>query len=386
MTGKRRSHGEGSVIKRGNTWSAVLPMGRDDTGKRVRKWQSGFATKRDATLALAQLRAKVERGEYVVETLDSLASYLHDWLATIRRTVKQTTWSAYEGEMRRHVIPRIGHIPLAKVTGRDLDRMYVALLDGGRLDGTGGLSPKSVRSIATTLGKALNDAERTRLIARSPRRDSTPPKPQKGNRATELSWGRDEMRTFLRSWEGTPLYAFYWLAATTGMRRGELLGLRWSDIDFTTGKVAMVRAVVVAGNSVITDTPKSARGRSIHLDPTSIDVMRRHRAANAANALRAGQPLPTDVFVHADGTPFLPHWVSKRQRDRRRKLGLPDNFRLHDSRHLSATLSMQAGTPLKVVSERLGHSSIVVTADIYSHVSPDMQTEAAEKLAALLTM
>ncbi|MCW2920755.1 MAG: Integrase [Thermoleophilia bacterium] len=384
MTGKRRGHGEGSVFRRGDKWCGVLQVGVDADGKRIREWLSGFDTKREATAALAALRAQVARGEFVRETELSVEAFLHQWLQTMKRTVKATTWSTYEGDMVRHVIPRIGSVPLSKVTGTMLDRLFEDLLISGRRDGKGGLSPKTVRGVATTLGKALDDAARTRLIARSPRIECTPPRPHRRSRAAELSWGRDELAVFLASWEGTQLYAYYRLAATTGMRRGEILGLRWDDIDEDAGAVALVREVVVAGKSILTTSPKSGRGRRIKLDTATLEALQRHRAMNQANADRIGMPLPDDVFVHPDGTCFKPHWVSKRFRDRRRELGLPDSFRLHDSRHLSATLAMQAGTPLKVVSERLGHSSIMVTADVYSHVTEDMQGDAAERLAALL--
>lgn len=388
-----RGNGEGCVYKRkgkrGTRYSAILTVGVDEDGRRIRKWQSGYATKAEAQDALHDMRAKLKRGDYAAarrQQPDTVETYLLGWLEDVRPpALKPTTWATYNGDIRRHVLPYIGDKPLTKLTGHDLDQLYKRLETSGRRDGQGGLAPKTIRGVAVTIGKALGDAQRKGIISHNPIKDSTHRHQKKGSsRASELAWGRDQLKTFLASWEGTPLYAFYRLAATTGMRRGELLGLRWSDIDLDTGKVAMVRSVVVAGKDVVTQSPKSGRGRQIHLDPGTIDVLRRHHTANAANALRIGQPLPADVFVHAGGRRFHPHWVSRRFKERRRELGLPDNFRLHDTRHLSATLSMQAGTPIKVVSERLGHASIVTTLDIYAHCTPDMQSEAAEKLASLL--
>lgn len=368
----------GSVIKRGGSWSVVVDMGRDGDGKRIRKWHSGYDTKRDAERARVEILSRVDRGAYVAPTRTSLGEFLiGEWLPAKRPTVKPTTMASYEMHVTKHIAPRIGGVPLVALNASHINALYAELLIDGRRNGQGGLSSSTVRRIHATLHKALGDAVRWGRIVRNPTDLADPPK----EATPEMSvWSPEQLRTFLDSVRSDRLYAAWLLAATTGMRRGELLGLRWIDVDLEACIVSINQIRTVARYEVLTLTPKTDKGkRTIALDPTTVHALRSYRVAQLEEKLLLGPGYGNAgdlVFTNADGSAIHPERFSSWFRQLRRKSGLP-TIRLHDIRHSYVTALLGNGVALKVVSQRIGHSSPIVTMTIYQHVMPADDVAAA---------
>jgi integrase len=245
-------------------------------------------------------------------------------------------------------------------------------------------SPKTVRHVHTLLHKALNDAVRWGHLARNPASLAEAPRP----RTPEMHvWTAEQLRTFLHEVERERLYAAWLLLITTGMRRGEVLGLTWENVDLRAGRLSVVHSLTVVDyHRVAMLEPKTAKGRrSVALDPATIDALRAHRKQQLEERMVAG-PTTQDsglVFTRPSGAPIHPEYVSRRFTQLSRRAGLP-RIRLHDLRHSYATAALTTGISAKVVSERLGHSSVSITLDIYSHVLPSIDEEAANTVASFI--
>ena len=376
----------GTVIKRGTSWSVVIDLGRDGTGRRVRKWHSGYRTKKEAERARTELLSQLDRGSYVPPTKLTLGTFLtQEWLPAKRATVKETTLASYEVHVEKHVVPRLGGVPLLGLAAAHLNAFYADLLLDGRRDGCGGLSPTTVRRIHATLHKALVDGVRWGRLPRNPADQADPPRAA----TTEMSvWSPVQLRTFIDSVRADRLFAAWLLAATTGMRRGELLGLRWRDVDLDAETASVRQIRTIARYEVLTLTPKTDKGsRTIALDPQTVAVLRSYRVAQMEERLLVG-PAYRDsgdlVFTREDGSPIHPERFSASFRQHCARSGLPV-IRLHDVRHSYVTALLSEGVPLKVVSQRVGHASPMVTMTIYQHVLPgDDRVAAAIGARAIL--
>ena len=278
--------------------------------------------------------------------------------------------------MRCAIAPTLGGLPLQALTPTHLNKLYSHLRAAGR-------APKTIRNIHGVLSKALADAERWGLVGRNPARLADVPAV---TRPKLQVWSPDQTRAFLTTVTGDRLFAAWLLAATTGMRRGELLGLRWIDVDLDSGGVRVAQARVRAGNRVVAGEPKTARGRrTIALDPATIAALRQHRKRQAEEQLLAG-PSYVDsglVFTMPDGSPIHPNRFSLWFRTCARAANLP-TIRLHDMRHSYATAGLAAGVPPKVMSERLGHATVAFTLDTYTSALPALDKSAAEVVAGLI--
>jgi len=200
------------------------------------------------------------------------------------------------------------------------------------------------------------------------------------------TWTRDELRSFLATVRDDRLYAAWVLLATTGMRRGELLGVRWSDIDFDGGSVAVRQTLSSVGGKITFSTPKTAKSRrNVPLDPTTVEALRQHRDAQGKERVTWAE-IYTDldlVFCREDGSVLRPDTITRRFHELSKRAGVP-LIRLHDVRHSYASLGLAAGTHPKVMAERLGHATVGITLDTYSHVAPALARHAADDLAALI--
>jgi len=372
-------------MKRGSTWTYVLYLGRDASGKKQQKWVGGHRTKKEAEDALVEALERMRTGMWVDPGVTTLGEYLTAWLAAMETNVLDTTFRAYEQSMRNWVVPRLGSVRLAEVTPMHLRSLQTELLRDGRVDGKGGLAPRSVASCRRVLSQALKDAVRWGLLIRNPMDAVDPPRVVD---AEMVTWSDTQARAFLDAVAGDRLYAMWVLFLTTGVRRGELAGLRWDDVELDRATMAIVRNRVSAGRgkAVSTHQPKTRRGRrNVALDVTSVDVLRSHRTAQLEEHLRLG-PAWVDsgyVFCGADGAPLHPDTITATFQAIIRDLDVP-RIRLHDLRHTSATLALKAGIHPKVVSERLGHATVSITLDLYSHVLDGMQAEAAEQISAVV--
>jgi integrase len=375
---------KGHFKKRGSSWYYWAELGVGPDGRRQQKSAGGFKTRREAEEAFARLRDSVRTGGYVSTSKLTLGAFLVDeWLPAIRASVRPTTLQHYSSYVTVHVVPKIGRLQLSRVGPAQLNAFYAGLLADGRADGGGGLSPKSVRHIHGCLHKALQDAVRWGHLARNPADAADPPVP----RTVEMKvWSPAELRAFLAAVGGDRLYAAWLLLATTGMRRGEVLGLRWADVDLERRRLSVVRQPTTVNYQVTVSEPKTAKGRrSVALDALTAKALRAHRAqqskerlANASIWRESGL-----VFTLEDGSPLHPHRFTAWFEQRRLATGLP-RIRLHDIRHSYATAALSAGVAAKVVSERLGHANVSITLDTYSHVLPALQEDAADKVAALI--
>lgn len=347
--------------------------------------RSGFQTKGEAQEALNDLLTARRRGGYIEPSKVTVDDYLTEWLAGMRSQVRASTLASYEMNLREHVTPTLGDDRLQDLTPDRLNALYADLLESGRRDGKG-LSPKSVRNIHTTLQKALADAVDSGRVARNVAALAKPPKVRASDREEMKTWTADELRTFLERVADDDLYAAWHTAGSTGLRRGELLGLRWSDLDPDNGRAAIRQTVISVNYEIQFSTPKTNRGRRvIALDSATVAALRTHRKAQAKQRMAFGGDYQDHglLFARPDGTPIHPQVFSDRFERLVSAAGLP-RVRLHDLRHTHATLALRAGVHPKVVSERLGHSTVSFTLDVYSHAIPEMQSDAAELVAALV--
>jgi integrase len=288
-------------------------------------------------------------------------------------------------EERAAVFCRVGAVRLAEVSPMHLRSLQTELLRDGRVDGKGGLAPRSVAACRRVLSQALKDAVRWGLLIRNPMDAVDPPRVVD---AEMVTWSDTQARAFLDAVAGDRLYAMWVLFQTTGVRRGELAGLRWDDVELDRATMAIVRNRVSAGRgkAVSTHQPKTRRGRrNVALDVTSVEVLRRHRPVQLEERMRLG-PAWVDsgyVFCGVDGAALHPDTITASFKSIIGNLDVPQ-IRLHDLRHTSATLALKAGIHPKVVSERFGHATVSITLDLYSHVLDGMQAEAAEQIGAVV--
>lgn len=374
------------------SWAFRTYIGKDADGAWIEERRGGFTTRRDAERALTEVAASVARGTYVRSSNLTLGEYLRaEWLpATAPPRVRHETWDDRRRNLEQHVITRIGGVHLQELTTAHLNRLYGELLVDGRRDGTGGLSPTSVRRIHAMLRKALNDAVRWGLLERNVALIADPP-PMRAVRAARRrsmrTWTEMQLRTFLASTEDHELHAMWVVAAFAGLRRSEVLGLRWSDVDLD-GAVLAVRATVLPGADgyqLVEDQKSAESARTIHLDRHSVAILRRQRQAVDAARSTAGVAWQDHdlVFPRVDGCWWNPPAITLAFGRAVKTADVP-HIRLHDLRHTHATLLLRSGVNPKVVSERLGHSSVAFTLDTYAHVMPGMQPEAAELFRGLV--
>ena len=375
----------GHVYKRGDSWTFILDTSLPGQRRR-QKSKGGYRTKRDALKALNEAQSTVQRGIYVEPSKLSVKTFLVDhWLPAIESGLRKSTFEGYRSAIRSHVISHLGEMRLQALTPDSLNAFYATLLKEGRRDGKGGLSPKTVHNVHVMLHKALHDAVRWNYLPRNVAEFSDPPRQTSSGKAMR-TWTPEELRSFLQVVENDPLFAAWVLSASTGMRRGEVLGLRWQDIDFDRRRLAIRQTIISIDYRVEISEPKTARGRrSVALDTGTVTALRAHRASQNQEKLILGEAYQDMglVFCRADGTPVHPDRFTQMFDKHVRDSGIP-RIRLHDLRHTHATLALAAGIHPKVVSERLGHSTVAFTMDVYSHAIPSMEAEAADTIANLV--
>lgn len=378
----------GHVRKRGNSWCVVLDVGRDaETGKRRQSWRSGFRTRREAERALTEQLGRLERGGYVELSRLTVAAYLTEWLAAIEtRGLRPATLSSYRMFVEKHLIPRLGSIPLQQLSASHLNACYADMLASGRRNGNGGLSPRTVRYAHSVIRKALADAVRWNRSARNVADTADPPR-KAATRTAPKTWTAGELRHFLDHVDEDRLAAAWRLAASTGLRRGEVLGLAWTALDLEAGRLAVRQTLGLVDYQPRLAQPKTDRSRrQVALDPDTVTVLREHRRRQIEERLAAGEAWTNAddlVFTNALGGPIHPQAFSEAFERHGAAAGLP-KIPLHGLRHTHATLALQAGIHPKVVSDRLGHYSAAFTLDTYSEAIPALQESAAETVAALV--
>ena len=258
---------------------AGFDVGRKADGKRRQKWHGEFRTRKEAESAQAKMINDMNRGTYVEPTAITLAEWVRDpWLIVVRSRLKATTWDSYRRTLDLHILPVFGAIKLSDVTAAALDRHYADLLDHGRLNGDGGaLRVRSVRYVHAVIRKVLADAVDAGLLAVNPASRAKPPKAQRSAAPTMSYWDPAELAAFLDHVSGTELEITWHLLAMTDMRRDEALGLRWKDVDLDAFRLTVRHTLVLVGNDIREETPKSHQARVVDLDLGTVQKLRAHR-------------------------------------------------------------------------------------------------------------
>jgi integrase len=352
-----------------------------------RETKAGFATQKACQAAMNKLLVAVEQQSYSAPTKASVREYLtKEWLPAVKATIRPSTYNSYVQHVECHIAPHVGSVKLQKLSGSQVNALYAKLAESGKRDGKKGLSPMTIHHVHSCLHKACKDAVRWGHISRNPLDAADPPR-KKGDATREMqTWSAEQLKTFLGAVADERLSPLWHTIAMTGMRRGEALGLRWSDVDLENARLSVRRALVPTSREVVISEPKTAKGRRvIALDPVTVDVLKAQAARQLEEQMRAGVAwLETGlVFTVENGGALDPESVSRYWRQAVKKSMLPQ-IRLHDLRHTHATLALQAGIHPKVVSERLGHATVSITLDTYSHAIPAMQEEAAALIAQLV--
>jgi integrase len=382
------------------SWSYKLDLPAGPGSPRKQLGKGGFKTKKDAEDALATAVTAAGRGENLQPSKRSLNDYVATWLATVRPALSVSAYGNYDKTLHFYVLPRLGHTPLRDLTGHALSTLYVQLLERG---GRGGrpLSPTTVRTVHRVLHKCLGDAVETGLLASNPVQRARPPKRVK---ADTRVWSEEEAAKFLLHVRGDRLYVAWLLALSCGLRRGELAGLRWRDLDLEKATLSVTtQRTTDADGRVVTKEPKGTSRRTLDLGTGTVEALRRHRLAQRVEGLQLGLLLTrgdvagdaggdgggaTDhardfVLTMEDGEPYHPQFLTINFQRAVRAAGVPA-IRLHDARHSCATLAFAAGIHPKVVQQLLGHASWSTTMDLYSHRVDRLQREASQRIEHLL--
>ena len=364
----------GRVIKRKGSkrWTIVLDIGRDQsTGKRQQQWLSVPGTKKDAEKKLAELMHQLDTGAFVRPGKTTLTDFLTKWLTDYRPHISPRGFERYEGIIKSHIIPALGNVKLTQLRPEQIQRYYTN--EGQKL------SARTVRYHHAVLHVALKTAVKWGLLTRNPADAVTPPR---GQRTIMPTWDDGEVNQFLETAKTSSYYELFYLALFTGMRRSELLGLRWRDLDLDLGQVSVSQSLHRLKNgSFIVSEPKTAAGRrTIALTPSTTLTFKEYYAKQKLHwSLFGIALLPDDlVFRRADNKPLRPNTITRAWEVTAARAGVRV-IRLHDARHTHASLMLKAHVPPKIVQERLGHAGIQITLDTYSHVTPGLQEAAAER-------
>jgi len=350
------------------------------TGKRRQKSQTVKGRKRDAERALREVLLSLEEGSYVKPNKMTLGELLRQWLkdyASMNTTDR--TQESYTSIVERHLMPALGRISLVDLQAQNVQGYYAKKLSEGRADGKGGLSARSVVYHHRILSKALDYGVKMGLVVRNVAKVVKPPRVA---RVTMQTLSPEEVSRFLEVARETDYYVYFATLLYTGLRRGELIALRWRNLDLGSGKLSVVETAYRLGSGEYRikepKTPQSRR--NVILPPSLVELFKVYRFDQELLRIQLGISLNADdfVFIRPDGSPVNPNAVTLAFRRIIKRAGLKD-IRIHDLRHTHATLMLKAGIHPKVVSERLGHANIGITLDIYSHVLPGLQEAAAEK-------
>jgi integrase len=390
----RRGNQEGSIYQRADgLWVGTVMLGRRADGKPDRPKVYG-KTRSEVHKRLVALRRKAEEGLRADPRRErqKVADYLEDWLAASHTSVRPQTWDRFRQIVSAHLVPTLGQQKLSSLRPETIQRLYADKIKAG-------LAPNTVRKIHIVLHRALAMAVRWNYLPRNPAgavdrpavpsRDAPVLGPAEVNRliATSGAVGKGAGATTLQGGAAWQWHMLWSVALHSGCREGELLGLKWSDLDFVRGTLTVRRTLIsVHAQAPRFGEPKSKTSRrTIWLPAEAIALLRAHRTRQAET--RLANPYWADhdlVFSTHIGTPLIRRNVLRAFKVALDRAGLPVSIRFHDLRHAHATLMLMAGVPLKVASGRLGHSGITITGDLYQHVASDMDRDAAERAAQAL--
>jgi len=359
-----------------------LGPGLDGKGvlrQRRQEYRGGFARRKDAEQAKAEHVTRLGQGQQQARTGTTCGQWWQQWLEG-KVNLRPSTRRSYETHIRLYLQPHLGHVRLQDLTTGHVERMYASIRSrgGGRTVG-----PATVRRVHATVMSALNTAVRRRLLAFNPAQHV---EMESAHRPEVHPWEPVELGAFLDAASADRLGAIYHLMAMTGLRRGEAVGLRWADVDLERGIVAVRQTITDVGGRLVVGRPKtSGSERRVDLDGDTIGTLLEHRLRQDLERGQWGDAWTDSglVFTREDGSGLRPEYVTRHMQALAEAAGLPRK-RLHDLRHGSASLQLAAGVSLSIVSKRLGHSSVTITSDTYSHMLEGVGRQAAEAAAALV--
>ncbi|MDG3578355.1 site-specific integrase [Rhizobium sp. YJ-22] len=363
-------------------WAIILDVPNPETGRRRRKWHTFHGTKRQAQVECARLIAELDGGSYVEPAKTTVREYFEHWLKHEKANVSPKTHQRYEELLLKNVAPILGSVTLNKLSAARIDATWGQLLESGKRNGKGGLSPRTVHHCRRVMLTAMDQAVKWDLLKKNPVAATRPPKVE---RASMEAYGALQMGQMLDELRDTRMFVPALLASLCGLRRGEILALRWRDVDLAAASISVRYSAEQVGREVRYKEPKSGKSRTVALSTTVVAELRKHRANQGEEQLKLGIRPDENAFVVAqiDGRPLKPTSLTHEWTRLISKTSLP-HIRFHDLRHSHATQLLAAGVHPKIASERLGHSTVGITLDLYSHVMPGMQANAAEQVDAAI--
>ncbi len=354
-------------------YQITIDGGRDElTGDRIRVFKNVKGSKREAKSLMHRMITEMEQGKLTQKTNKKVGEWMDEWIDNYLPNIEETTRVGYKTKVRCYIKPAIGDILLRSLKTEHVQRLINDMKDRG-------LSPKNIRDTFNNINAAMKKAVKVRLIPYNPCEAVELPKLKKFRADV---YPPEMIQQLLYTAEGTDMYLPVFLLAMVGLRRGELLALRWSDIDFKNNILKVRRNMVNGENGCIIKAPKSEAGvRDIHLGNDVMDVLRKERIKYMDDVFNYGEGFQNLNLVirQKDGSPYKPDSMTQKWAKFLKAHNLP-RIRLHDLRHSNATALIQAGVNPRVVQQRLGHSDVNVTLNTYTHVLPEMDMEAAEKL------
>lgn len=348
---------EGNISREGSRWRARLMF----AGKR---YSASFATRQEAVQWLRDLRRKLEHGVEVNERA-SLEDYLREWLGLKQQNVRATTLLRYEQLVRVHIVPALGRVRLQRLTAMQVERWCSDLVKGG-------VHPTTAKRAMDVLRNALNDAVRYGLLERNPAQFAKAP----AQRKLEREWKIEHVQRIINATWGERVYPLLVVAFFTGLRQGELLGLKWEDIDWRNGLLHVRRQSVAERGQVVLREPKSASGvRVVSLPDEALRALQMQQIQVEAWRRRNDWQEHGLVFPSQRGTVWDANNVRKHFARVRERAGVPKTFTFHDIRHVHASVLIARGAPVKAVADRLGHADPQVTLRTYAHTLPEIHEE-----------
>jgi integrase len=359
-------------------WAIVIDIRDPETGRRKRKWHSFEGTKREAQTECSRLITAVNGGGYAEPSKLKLGEYLETWLGNVQTQLAPKTFERYSDIVRKNINPLLGGVVLTSLRPVGISAAYAKALQSGRRDGSGGLSAATVLYMHRVLRHALRQAVVWNMLTRNPADAVTTPRVE---RKQMRALNADETARLLARFRPTRMFVPVLLGGLCGLRRGEIAAIKWKRVDLTACTISVVESIEQTNEGTRAKNTKSGRGRIVALPSLVVEELARHRVRQAEELLKLGvrQNGDTLLVLREDGVPLLPSSLTHRFAEIIAKSDLP-RIRFHDLRHSHATHLLSAGVHPKIAQERLGHSTVGITLDLYSHVLPGMQEDAAGKV------
>ena len=376
----------GSIAQKdtkGRTWQITIELPKDPiTGKRIRKYRTVQGTRKEAERAKFEFIKEIENGIYVDNNKICITEWIQKWLDVyIEPNVSPTTLSRYQGMVKRYINPLIGHVRVQELNHLAV-QSWVNSLKVSPISGKE-MSAATIKHCYHVLKGAMDKAIVAGIIYRSPCDKIMLPK---GQKKQAVIFNEAQIRQLIKAAKGTEMELIIDMELCLGLRRGELLGLQWGDIDWENNQIRIVRnRVIVDGKAIVKEPKTESSVRVLDAPDMLMEKLRRHRGNCMRNRIKLGWNYKVNdyIIVHQDGKPIYPEYVSQMLTKLLEKAGLP-KCRFHDLRHLCASIMVLQGVNVKVAQERLGHKDITTTMNIYSHVLPSSARDAAEKIGQLV--